>query len=144
MARGYPDFFGYSTFPWQGNVRQDSATVNVLAGATQQLIMLTGKRVILNAYIGLVGGISHLTDSAYLDIDGVQVSDLNWGTSSIRLQGQVVPTEPIIVNVIEETFRYQAYFAGIFTVGVSVAIRYQNNSAENRNVNADFTSGLVL
>ena len=51
MARGYPDFFGFSVFPQYGPFTEEhGAPVDILAGNTRDFFELTAKGVIYDGY----------------------------------------------------------------------------------------------
>ena len=57
MARGYPDYFGYSMFPSYGNLLELEDAFGIIAGATITIMELNHKGMICGGYIRLSGAV---------------------------------------------------------------------------------------
>ena len=55
MAKGYPDFFGYSMFPYYGTIYVTGTSTAVAAGATFTAISLTMKGYIHGGFLQIEG-----------------------------------------------------------------------------------------
>ena len=77
MAKGYPDFFGFSTFPWYGTTARDYADLGPLAtGAEHVINSLVGRGCVLGGTAYIMGGNPlHIDLSCRLYIDGLLVFD---------------------------------------------------------------------
>ena len=70
MARGYPDYFGQSIFPKYGGARQEVQNkVSVPAGTTKSIVTVTGKGVMYQAGIQVLGYTAAYSDRFYLYVD---------------------------------------------------------------------------
>jgi len=77
MAKGYPDFFGFSTFPWYGTTARDYADLGPLAtGAEHVINSLVGRGCVLGGTAFIFTGAPMGDDlSCRLYIDGALVFD---------------------------------------------------------------------
>jgi len=74
MARGYPDFFGYSVFPYYGDLlEQDPMVAAVLAGDTETIFSLTHKGVVLGGYLYIDDSINWLWINLRLTVDSSEL-----------------------------------------------------------------------
>jgi len=129
MARGYPDFFGYSIFPWHGSIKEETATVNVAIGATSQIIYLAGKRVIYCVDVSAVGLSSIGTDIVRAYADGNLLSQIAWQDLGNFYFGYTIPGEFAGASYISTSFAGHVKLAGLFGVGQSFEITYKNAGA---------------
>jgi len=82
MAKGYPDFFGFSTFPWYGTTQRDYYDSPILAtGAEYVINAITGRGVCLGGTAEIIAG-NGMTNNLWcrLYIDGALVFDENVST----------------------------------------------------------------
>ena len=82
MAKGYPDFFGFSSFPWYGSTQLSYVSeLNIANLATQELSNISGKGVLLNGNIRIRSAElkPDLIDlSLYIDNVMIFSKDLYW------------------------------------------------------------------
>jgi len=76
MARGYPDFFGVSIFPWYGAYLLSAEITPIGAGLTVDTFVLNHKAVIMGGYFEL---------NTVPDLNNVNVNVFCDGTSMIDL-----------------------------------------------------------
>jgi len=132
MARGYPDFFGFSVFPQYGPFQvQVAAGVNCPNGATTQVITIAGKGATYGGYLHL--SIAQLVKnqmSVDLDLDG------NVFTQDIPGPGVIYYNDRQFMRFLR-LFEYSwdgatsiaAYeIAKDFTFGVNLTISVTNNN----------------
>lgn len=82
MARGYPDFFGYSIFPGLGTAsKSESALVACPAGLTTQIFELLLKGSVIGGWIygNVAGGVNE--HQLLLTIDGVELARIDIWTA---------------------------------------------------------------
>ena len=86
MAKGYPDFFGFSTFPWYGSTARDYADLGPLADATEHVInAVLGRGVCLGGTAEIFAGegmVNNLWCRLY--IDGALIFNENVSTLHYR------------------------------------------------------------
>jgi len=143
VARGYPDFFGYSIFPWHGSIRQDGDAVNVGIGATETVLSLTGKRVVYSAFIAIDSDRQHRDDVISLEVDGNRFSTGSWLAFRGDLSEAVVPSKGLLLRYDEEAFIYRLRYSGEFCVGQVVSLIYTNNSANLVAVSTAISSAII-
>jgi len=138
MARGYPDFFGFPTFPWWGPAIEAEATVDVPAGETRILLTITGSGVLYEGQIFVQGFPLSLHDIGTLYIDGDEFLEVGF-FGMIRdgfVSGSNLSHELTCYN--DEVGRYIAKISGEIGYGIELRYDYKNNSA------VDITVGSLL
>jgi len=71
MARGYPDYFGYSVFPYYGDLLvQEQLAGGVLAANTETIFELAHKGVIMGGELYIVGAVDPVNAEINITIDG--------------------------------------------------------------------------
>jgi hypothetical protein len=89
MARGYPDFFGYSIFPWFGvNHSQEVLTALILSGVIADVFNLPYKGVIKGGFLefSLGDGAGFVTLSLSVDGDTVFAFTLEYMRNKALVQ----------------------------------------------------------
>jgi len=75
MARGYPDYFGYSMFPGPGGPTKDvSGLVNVAFGERKTLIEISAKGSLINCAVYGDAVSNYANYLVYLTIDGEELT----------------------------------------------------------------------
>lgn len=119
MARGYPDFFGFSVFPFHGiSYRAEHPAAAVAAGAETTLIEIAGKGILFSGYV-VVSGVAAINARSLIYVDGNRISEqtphnaLLTNTASGYPDLQVISEYDVISNhytllmIKEITFGYQ-------------------------------------
>ena len=71
MAKGYPDFFGYSVFPYYGDLlNQDVLVPGVVALDTATLFEISHKGILFGGYLYLFSTDAPPTDLLVITVDG--------------------------------------------------------------------------
>ena len=74
MARGYPDYFGYSVFPYYGDLlNQDQLIDDILIGDTETVFELNHKGVIMGGELVLQSTDSPPVEWIIITIDGSEI-----------------------------------------------------------------------
>jgi len=144
MARGYPDYFGYSVFPWTGDIIFDDIDTGFLGGANGQVISLLGKRHILYISFGLEGLLSHLEDVISVIIDGRTPHDFQFAVAAAGKYNYVLPGVMVPNYIGADGLVINGYFCGGFTVSTQLQIWYLNASADPITVNVGIGSSPIL
>ena len=92
MAKGYPDYFGYSVFPSYGKmIREEIAAVNCPNAATTEIVSIAAKGKTYSGYFTIHFGTGMgVTMSVLGEIDGVQyqtnnvLTDYQYGYTQVQ------------------------------------------------------------
>ena len=130
MARGYPDYFGYSMFPSYGNLLELEDGFGIAAGETITIMELNHKGMICGGYIRLEGDIPlnnyliipHIDGVAHVDF--LAITHYNYG---LHLPDGHMFYVSYLNNVDNEVV---FSMSPGFPFGVSLAITIQNTSLE--------------
>jgi len=122
MAKGYPDYFGYSMFPFYGApVKIDGATGLIISTGTGNLFNVTVKGSILSGWIGVnsvdLDSLIHM----YLTIDGVEMFQT---TLSSMLQNNLTKEGESLIYLT----RYEpetGYYALAISKGISFSSQFK-------------------
>ncbi len=144
MARGYPDFFGTSIFPYVGKIINDAAIINIGAGLDGAVATLLGKRHILNVRFDLGGLLDHGGDRIGILIDESAGRTFSFNEIVEGLYQQVLPTLAFLVFINPEKDTIRGYFCGNFTVGTRLVVWYYNNTAEDIGVTTNIMSSPII
>jgi len=130
MSRGYPDFFGFSTFPYFGPVELQHRMTSPVAGGGRELeFELTTKSIIRGGYLHITGQDDPLTGLLDLSIDDVP----GWWTSSLAaLRESVVEHKEWFLYLTEYAPVDEIYtiaFRGDTTIGQTFRLYYENGGA---------------
>ena len=143
MARGYPDFFGYSTFPWYGEIKEDAASVVAAIGATTTILELLGKRVIYTLAVIATGTDRIDNDLFTVHIDGNLVGQFDWAWLENHYCWPTSPTDFYGIFWDPEIYVGEARMQGLFGIGQSIKIDYINNGAAAVTVQCYVDSGII-
>ena len=135
MARGYPDFFGFSIFPQFGTLtEEDSGLFAIVTGNTQTLFTITQKGKSYGGILRYNGqGDVHLKTQAIVIVDGVTISD-EVPAGQIHYGYYVIPNQ--FINLVDyhitDTYEYVVFnFGTDFSWGKSVVVNLENTSGMN-------------
>ena len=144
MAKGYPDFFGYSVFPDYGPAIQEHEAGVTVAPATTLALELTGKGTLHGARVTLLaaGGLENVTLS--IQFDSQDTVSENLSTQVVRQP--FMGTVPWIFQIINYNLLLD-YAAVIVNGGVSFVSNlkmYVGNAAVNTTYVIDLLWSRVL
>ena len=133
MAKGYPDFFGFSMFPFYGSLLDDMSIGVLSAGETDDVTSISGKNHIFGGYARLF----NVADPTDLNIkiitDSVTIQDFSYQA----LLGAQESNKPYAAGVVTlasyEAALIVIRFLGGFTVEDEYIIRMKNNGAYSMN-----------
>jgi len=143
MARGYPDFFGYSVFPWHGAVTEESGSEVVGIGATTTILTLAGKRVVYSVDVRADGLLAINADIVTLYTDTVLLSAPTWEVLRQYDSSLVGVTEFSLLFFDEDAFVGVARASGMFSVGTSIHLTYENNSGAAVTVSCNMSTAII-
>lgn len=144
MARGYPDWFGQSIFPWYGGTSEiNSGLMTIPAETTKTLVTIEGKGVMYNIEIWIDTPTHHPTDGAELYIDNVQISDAHLATT--RKRGKNIPTlgEFYITLYDVDDFEYTMMMSGLIPFSQKIELKWSNDHADDALVRGKITHSRV-
>jgi len=144
MARGYPDFFGYSVFPYYGPAARDLGGVNVPGGGREVIVSLTGKRHVYAVQVTVLDVDWSRNDSIYLYVDGVLIRSTSWWSLLDYERNSQMPTELWLSCYDEEHHYHIMGFSGGFSLGVSIELQYEVAGANVVTVYGQIISGLII
>jgi len=148
MARGYPDFFGFSIVPKYGTPVYEQKLAAIVATLNwENIFTCTGKGRTYGGYI-YTAAVNNSFTNSYLrtTIDGVQ---FNWPYPKVEL-------DRAIYRVVTKPFSLTAYFRTAltweinwtaekdFTFGQSFIVDFYNGSAGNVTIDGIFMWGQVV
>ncbi len=134
MARGYPDFFGYSIFPKYGTAELANSFGAIGSGAGEgDMLSITGKGKLLSGFIRIIMGGVWVNNTINVYIDGIQVTTFSitdWHNYSfIHLT-----SAPIFLSYYNNADLYFFFIPNDnVTYGVSFRVGLVNTSGANSN-----------
>lgn len=144
MARGYPDFFSLPTFPSYGLTRKATGSVIVNAGTIATILTVSGKGVLYDGTLYLLGVAGSKNDEVTLKVDG-SIS-LSTSFSLMLSYGWIHPiigrTHLTVMSV--DPYRYGVMVDGPISYGQTLVWIYKNTTITNVTVEAYFFYANVL
>jgi len=128
MAKGFPDFFGVSTFPHYGGAQEDEGSVLVTINDTTDLTTIVGKGHIYHIEMSATVFSSAADDNWIITIDGVEYYTAR--PSTLLRQGYINPIlgAVCLTNYTLDTPEFTMWLIGIITFSDSVLLQYEERS----------------
>ena len=99
MAKGYPDFFGFSMFPWYGGIIRSAFATTCPADTVTPIHAIVSKGSIVGGYLQLTG-VADITDILiYAWVDGQLITTLRYGGTLVTTTPGV-PTDWFYLDVV--------------------------------------------
>jgi len=144
MARGYPDFFGNSVFPWYGPAARALGGVDVPGGGREIIVENTGKRHIYAVQIHTIDADWDKNDGISMYVDGVLIRSTSWWSLLDYERNSQMPTEMWLSCYDEEHHYHVMGFGGGFSIGLSIRIEYTVFGVNPVTVFGQIVSGVIL
>jgi len=137
MAKGYPDFFGFSMFPYYGSLLDSLVMGNLLPSTTADVTSLTGKNHIFGGCLR-VFNLSDPTDlTVQILVDGAIVQNLTYG-NLFRYNESSKPISLVVYTELSyEKELLSMRFMGGITVEDGFIIRLTNGGSYTMNGSGD-------
>lgn len=134
MARGYPDYFGYSSFPSCGAATEDGANIVVGGGDETLIYEIAGKGVLYNTNM-FTGDIdSNEDDRLRCYVNNVVISNLSW-SELLLFNKRVGVLGEFGVSCFDSVhYRYEAMLVGPISFDIAVRITYENTGLNDVSV----------
>lgn len=126
MSKGYPDFFGFSMFPFNGAVLETSGSTVIPASTTATVFEITTKGMIFAGTCAMVTAANISKSDFFVWIDGqlAQWFDLFGSGEPWFHLFDKFPIRPIYYNLEDTTYIYE--FRPGITFGSSFKVEYLN------------------
>jgi len=125
MARGYPDFFGFSVFPSHGGMLNESSAVVVPSGPLTEIVRVTGKGVLDAVSIIIFDVEASVYDLMVFYFNDLMIAQLTWYAALITGSNKPTLGEPHICGYDPYTPAFRMILQGPLSFDTSVSISYQ-------------------
>jgi len=144
MARGYPDFFGYSIFPQYGSHNQAVFNDTIPAAGVHNLITVNGKGVLQSGYVEIWNGTDLIYNTLYIEVDGQPYTDLSL---YILLEGNFTKLLEYPFTLLKYDIEHNDFYVainGVISFTQSLVIDYNMNVASSsHNVYAEINYAIL-
>ena len=144
MARGYPDFFGFSVFPFYGSTLETGGLKTAPFGVETALVTVAGKGQIYNCEYLTQDADAVNLDAVRLYVDGIAISGDSFQQQYTRNKHMMIPGEMIATCYDPNTPRYAGFIQGSIPFGMSAQLRYNSTGVNDVDVYAWITYTLFL
>jgi len=125
MARGYPDFFGHSMFPYYGVMTEVGAATAVAGGATAEIGRITGKGSVFSVDIYTIDTDADVLDRIRIYCDNGLFTNQSWAGMYVYGFDKPVYGEMFELCYDPNTPRFRAIMPGQIPFGINLYVTYQ-------------------